>query len=603
MTEVTADTATATTKPSTKSNPEGNVKDTIESILVAFILAFVFRAFVVEAFVIPTGSMAPTLLGAHMRFRCDDCGYAFTVNYSSDSTHGDLNIPSRVMGTIPQQIRCPNCGFLVPPSGPPGEDTLTNPAVHYGDRILVLKYRYLLSDPQRWDVIVFKSPDRPPEGTSQYYTTNYIKRLIGRPGESVMILDGDIYVSTAVPPKNPALLADAYAVVNGRYHLDGRPDAKDRVDAEAYVQFLKTFRVQRKPPHAQSALWRNIYDNDYLPHLPTEQRSSNPWQQPWQPASGNGWDVGQNLPAAGRGRTRLFRFDNANDAGMIAFSAKANPDTNALTDFLAYDQYSSARIRNDEGHRPSRNTVTDLKLSCLYRRESGDGPFQMVLTKRDQKFVAEVTPAQITLSRYDLASGKLIKEYGAVPTPGGSTGVQLDLANVDYRVSLRVNDHEVLASGEDYEPNGDAVVALEEDEDAGRAVPPPQVQIGAAKQKCTLEHINLSRDIYYINDRNGSGGERRRREPGYLGSPDHIVALKPEEYFALGDNSLISGDGRMWSNDVVLPGEDLPFVERGRVPARFLLGKAFFVYWPAGHRPFGWDLGIVPNFGEMRFIR
>ena len=42
---------------------EGSVRETIESIIIAFVLAFVFRAFVVEAFVIPTGSMAPTLLG------------------------------------------------------------------------------------------------------------------------------------------------------------------------------------------------------------------------------------------------------------------------------------------------------------------------------------------------------------------------------------------------------------------------------------------------------------------------------------------------------------------------------------------------------------
>ena len=62
--------------------PRENVKETIESILVAFILAFIFRAFVVEAFVIPTGSMAPTLLGAHMRYRCEDCGYKFDVNFS-----------------------------------------------------------------------------------------------------------------------------------------------------------------------------------------------------------------------------------------------------------------------------------------------------------------------------------------------------------------------------------------------------------------------------------------------------------------------------------------------------------------------------------------
>src|SRR5215467_7740815 len=73
----------------------GGIKDTIESILVAFILAFVFRAFVVEAFVIPTGSMAPTLLGANMRYRCDDCGYEFTVNYSGVSTPDDVIIPSR----------------------------------------------------------------------------------------------------------------------------------------------------------------------------------------------------------------------------------------------------------------------------------------------------------------------------------------------------------------------------------------------------------------------------------------------------------------------------------------------------------------------------
>src|SRR5215510_3486023 len=71
---------------------EGSVKDTIEAILVAFMLAFIFRAFVVEAFVIPTGSMAPTLLGAHMRFRCPDCGYQFDVNYAGEGNGDDLII-------------------------------------------------------------------------------------------------------------------------------------------------------------------------------------------------------------------------------------------------------------------------------------------------------------------------------------------------------------------------------------------------------------------------------------------------------------------------------------------------------------------------------
>src|SRR6476619_7144029 len=82
-------------KPPARPHPECNVKDTIESILVAFILAFIFRAFVVEAFVIPTGSMAPTLLGAHMRFRCPDCGYRFDVNFQGTDRGGDdIEIPT-----------------------------------------------------------------------------------------------------------------------------------------------------------------------------------------------------------------------------------------------------------------------------------------------------------------------------------------------------------------------------------------------------------------------------------------------------------------------------------------------------------------------------
>src|SRR3954469_7855051 len=106
-----------------------NVKETLESILVAFILAFIFRCFVVEAFVIPTGSMAPTLLGAHSRYQCPDCGYRFDVNYSSPDRDGhsgsdDIDIPDRVQpisdgknltNVVYDDIHCPNCGLRLPP--------------------------------------------------------------------------------------------------------------------------------------------------------------------------------------------------------------------------------------------------------------------------------------------------------------------------------------------------------------------------------------------------------------------------------------------------------------------------------------------------------
>jgi signal peptidase I len=170
-------------------NKDSSVKETLESILVAFILAFIFRAFVVEAFVIPTGSMAPTLLGAHMRFHCNDCGYRFTANYSAPSNRqGDLIIKDTA--DIDYHVYCPNCGYKFPMYDPADPDNDgSKPPVHYGDRILVLKYLYLFEHPQRWDVVVFKSPaNDDPTSDKPTYQQNYIKRLIGRPGESIMIL-------------------------------------------------------------------------------------------------------------------------------------------------------------------------------------------------------------------------------------------------------------------------------------------------------------------------------------------------------------------------------------------------------------------------------
>ncbi|MBC7785350.1 MAG: hypothetical protein H7144_16070, partial [Burkholderiales bacterium] len=114
---------------------ETNVKETIESILVAFILAFVFRCFVIEAFVIPTGSMAPTLMGAHMEFRCGHCGYGFTAGYNTGG--GNFSIPSSAPGVY--GLFCPNCGLRLPEkdAADPANDA-TAPAIRYGDRILVM---------------------------------------------------------------------------------------------------------------------------------------------------------------------------------------------------------------------------------------------------------------------------------------------------------------------------------------------------------------------------------------------------------------------------------------------------------------------------------
>ena len=60
-------------------NPLAFGRETIESIVVAFTLALLFRAFEAEAFVIPTGSMAPALMGRHKDLVCMACGRDYWV--------------------------------------------------------------------------------------------------------------------------------------------------------------------------------------------------------------------------------------------------------------------------------------------------------------------------------------------------------------------------------------------------------------------------------------------------------------------------------------------------------------------------------------------
>jgi signal peptidase I len=62
-----------------------------------------------------------------------------------------------------------------------------------GDRLLAAKAPLLFAAPERWSIVVFKYP--------LFRPTNFIKRLIGLPGEHVENRDGDIYVNGKVAAK------------------------------------------------------------------------------------------------------------------------------------------------------------------------------------------------------------------------------------------------------------------------------------------------------------------------------------------------------------------------------------------------------------------
>lgn len=69
------------------------------------------------------------------------------------------------------------------------------------DRILVDKAAYVNADPQRWHVAVFRYPHN--------QSQNYVKRIVGMPGETLRIYNGDIYRRTVVDGKAPTWVAVA----------------------------------------------------------------------------------------------------------------------------------------------------------------------------------------------------------------------------------------------------------------------------------------------------------------------------------------------------------------------------------------------------------
>src|SRR6185436_6281157 len=114
------------------------VRETVESIVIAFVLAFLFRTFEAEAFVIPTGSMAPTLMGAHKDLNCPECGYHYTAGASSESDDVAQQRGSRIAGREIVAVTCPLCRRVanVDPQTPSGAEHPT----YGGDRILVSKF-------------------------------------------------------------------------------------------------------------------------------------------------------------------------------------------------------------------------------------------------------------------------------------------------------------------------------------------------------------------------------------------------------------------------------------------------------------------------------
>ena len=64
--------------------------------------------------------------------------------------------------------------------------------IRVNDRLIANRLSYTFSDPGRFDIIVFPSPDDP--------DTLNVKRVIGLPGETINIVDGQVFVNDSTTP-------------------------------------------------------------------------------------------------------------------------------------------------------------------------------------------------------------------------------------------------------------------------------------------------------------------------------------------------------------------------------------------------------------------
>jgi len=150
----------------------GLVRQTVELMALLCLGVLLVRTFSAEPYVVPTGSMAPTLLGLHREFTCPNCHFSFVVGLDDEGQTG--------------QAICPNCGER----GLDGAPSLESG----GDRVLVEKFLYEFRRPRRWEVAVFHFPGEP--------TQAYVKRVVGLPGESLRIADGDVFVNDRIVRKS-----------------------------------------------------------------------------------------------------------------------------------------------------------------------------------------------------------------------------------------------------------------------------------------------------------------------------------------------------------------------------------------------------------------
>lgn len=123
-----------------------------------------------------------------------------------------------------------------------------------GDRIIALRLTYYVSSPERGDIVVFRYPDDE--------SVLYVKRVIGLPGETIEVKDGEVYINNSDTPLDDSFVKEQplgdfgpYEVPEDCYFMmgDNRNNSqdsrywvnkyveKDKILGKVYFKYYKGF--------------------------------------------------------------------------------------------------------------------------------------------------------------------------------------------------------------------------------------------------------------------------------------------------------------------------------------------------------------------------
>ncbi len=149
---------------------------TVELAVLLLVAVLVVRTWYIQGGFVPvvvaSGSMAETLLGPHREVVCGDCQYPFVCGAD--------------VWPVNDRAVCPNCGW--------SENGLVDSPDLAGDRLLIHRTTFQFRPPRRWEVIAFRHPERTDEIC--------VKRVVGLPGESIEIRDGNLFVDGQILRKD-----------------------------------------------------------------------------------------------------------------------------------------------------------------------------------------------------------------------------------------------------------------------------------------------------------------------------------------------------------------------------------------------------------------